>query len=61
MTKGKKYLDAAKLVDKTKLYDSDEALALLCQTATAKFDETVEIHIREIHGKLEHQGLSGGM
>ena len=46
MTKGKKYLDAAKLVDKTKLYDSDEALALLCQTATAKFDETVEIHIR---------------
>ena len=46
MTKGKKYLDAAKLVDKTKLYDSDEALALLCQTAKAKFDETVEIHIR---------------
>jgi large subunit ribosomal protein L1 len=46
MNKGKKYLDAAKLVDKTKLYDSDEALALLCQTATAKFDETVEIHIR---------------
>ena len=46
MTKGKKYLDAAKLVDKTKLYDTDEALALLCQTAKAKFDETVEIHIR---------------
>ena len=46
MNKGKKYLDSAKLVDKTKLYDSDEAIALLCQTAKAKFDETVEIHIR---------------
>ena len=46
MTKGKKYQDSAKLVDKTKLYDSEEAMALICQTAKAKFDETVEIHIR---------------
>ena len=46
MTKGKKYQDSAKLVDKTKLYDSEEAMGLICQTAKAKFDETVEIHIR---------------
>ena len=43
---GTKYVDSAKLVDKSKLYDSDEALALVCQTAKAKFDETVELHIR---------------
>lgn len=43
---GKKYIDSSKLIDSTKLYDSDEALSLVCQTAKAKFDETVEIHIR---------------
>ena len=43
---GKKYIDSSKLIDSTKLYDSDEALSLICQTAKAKFDETVEIHIR---------------
>src|SRR5699024_8118934 len=37
---------SVKLVDKTKLYDTDEALALTVKTATAKFDETVELHIR---------------
>ncbi|MCQ2431587.1 MAG: 50S ribosomal protein L1 [Clostridia bacterium] len=46
MNKGKKYIESAKLVDKTKMYDTDEAIALLCQTAKAKFDETVELHIR---------------
>ena len=43
---GKKYIESSKLIDSTKLYDSDEALSLVCQTAKAKFDETVEIHIR---------------
>ncbi|MBO5274600.1 MAG: 50S ribosomal protein L1, partial [Clostridia bacterium] len=46
MNKGKKYQDSVKLLDKTKLYDADEALALVCQTAKAKFDETIEIHVR---------------
>ena len=44
--KGKKYQDSSKLVDKTKLYDANEAIALVVQTAKAKFDETVEAHIR---------------
>ena len=43
---GKKYIDSAKLVDKAKLYESAEALDLVCQTAKAKFDETVELHVR---------------
>ncbi len=44
--KGKKYQDSAKLIDKAKLYDPSEALDIVCQTAKAKFDETVEIHVR---------------
>ncbi len=43
---GKKYIDSSKLIDKAKLYDSNEALDLVCQTAKAKFDETVELHVR---------------
>ena len=43
---GKKYTDSAKLVDKTKLYDSAEAIALVVETAKAKFDETIEINVR---------------
>ena len=46
MFKGKKYQDSAKLVDRTKLYDANEAIALVCQTSKAKFDETIELHIR---------------
>ena len=45
-TFGKKYTDSAKLIDKTKLYDSAEAIALVVQTAKAKFDETIEINVR---------------
>ncbi len=43
---GKKYQDSVKLLEKSKLYDPAEALALVCQTSKAKFDETIEIHVR---------------
>ena len=43
---GKKYSDSAKLIDKKRLYDAEEALDLVCQTSKAKFDETIEIHVR---------------
>ena len=43
---GKKYIDSAKLIDRPKAYDPAEALELVCQTSKAKFDETIEIHIR---------------
>jgi len=46
MKKGKRYTEAAKLVDRSKLYESQEALALLIQTEKAKFDESVELHAR---------------
>ncbi len=46
MFRGKKYQDSAKIVDKTKLYDVEEALDLVVKTSKAKFDETVEVHVR---------------
>ncbi|MDE6796665.1 MAG: 50S ribosomal protein L1, partial [Ruminococcus sp.] len=46
MKHGKRYVDSAKTVDYAKLYESTEALDLVCQNAKAKFDETIEAHIR---------------
>ena len=46
MKRGKKYLEKVKLIDKSVLYDSNEAVELVTKTAVAKFDETVEAHIR---------------
>lgn len=46
MRHGKKYQEAAKLIDRQKQYEPAEAMALVKKTAVAKFDETVEIHIR---------------
>ena len=46
MSRGKKYLESAKLVDRAKLYEPEEALAIVVKTASAKFDETIEIHAR---------------
>ena len=46
MKRGKKYQDSAKLIEKARLYDTAEAMDLITKTAKAKFDETVEAHIR---------------
>ncbi len=46
MKHGKKYVDNAKLIDRNKLYDTTEALDTVVKTATAKFDETVELHVK---------------
>lgn len=46
MKHGKKYVEAAKLIDKTQQYEAADAIALVKKSATAKFDETVEVHIR---------------
>ena len=46
MKHGKKYVDSVKLIDKTKLYENDEAMDICVKTATAKFDETVEVHVK---------------
>lgn len=46
MKHGKKYNDSAKLIETGKFYDTEEAVAVAVKTGTAKFDETVEIHVR---------------
>ena len=46
MFKGKKYKESAKLIESSKLYDTNEALDLVIKTAKSKFDETIELHVR---------------
>ena len=46
MFRGKKYKDSAKQIDRGTLYDPKEGLELVCKTASAKFDETVELHVK---------------
>ena len=46
MKHGKKYVEGAKLIDRSKLYDAAEALEVCVKTGTAKFDETVELHVK---------------
>ncbi len=62
MKRGKKYTEAAKLIDRTALYDRDEAIALVKKTASAKFDETVELHIRTgCDGRHADQQIRGAV
>ena len=62
MKHGKKYVDAAKAVDRMKLYYSNEALDLVIKTATAKFDETVEVHVKlGVDGRHADQQVRGAI
>ncbi|MDO4476317.1 MAG: 50S ribosomal protein L1 [Lachnospiraceae bacterium] len=62
MKKGKKYQEAAKAVNRGTLYDPSEAIALVKQTAVAKFDETIEVHIRTgCDGRHADQQIRGAV
>ncbi len=62
MKKGKKYAEAAKLIDRARLYDAAEAISLVKKTAVAKFDETVEAHIRlGVDGRHADQQVRGAV
>ena len=62
MKHGKKYNEAAKLVDRTVLYEPGDAIALVKKTATAKFDETIEVHIRTgCDGRHAEQQIRGAV
>ncbi len=62
MKHGKKYTEAAKLIDRATLYDPADAIALVKKTATAKFDETVEVHIRTgCDGRHAEQQIRGAV
>ena len=62
MKRGKKYVEAAKLVDRATLYSAEEAVSLVKKTSTAKFDETVEAHIRTgCDGRHAEQQIRGAV
>ena len=62
MKHGKKYVDSAKLVDRNKFYDTNEALELCVKTATAKFDETIEVHVKlGVDGRHADQQVRGAI
>lgn len=62
MKHGKKYIESAKLVDRNKLYESNEALDLACKAAKAKFDETIEVHVRlGVDSRHADQQVRGAM
>ncbi len=62
MKRGKKYTEAAKLIDRAKQYDTEEAVALVKKTSIAKFDETVEAHIRlGVDGRHADQQVRGAV
>ena len=57
MKHGKKYLETAKAVDRTKLYDPDEAIAVVKKAAVAYFDETIEAAMSMIAGTARSMGI----
>ena len=62
MKHGKKYVDSAKLYNKTNLYEVAEALDLVIKTGKAKFDETVELHVRlGVDGRHADQQVRGAV
>ncbi|MGN0480032.1 MAG: 50S ribosomal protein L1 [Lachnospiraceae bacterium] len=62
MKRGKKYVEAAKNIDRTTLYDAEQAIALVKKSATAKFDETIEAHIRTgCDGRHAEQQIRGAV
>ena len=62
MKTGKRYSEAAKLIEKTKTYDLEEAVALVKKTASAKFDETIEAHIKlGVDGRHADQQVRGAV
>ncbi len=62
MKRGKKYKEAAKLIDRTVQYEVEDAIALVKKAATAKFDETVEAHIRlGVDGRHADQQIRGAV
>ena len=62
MKRGKKYAEALKAIDREKQYDAAEAISVIKQTATAKFDETVEAHIRlGVDGRHADQQVRGAV
>lgn len=62
MKHGKKYTEASKLVDRTMMYEPNDAIALVKKTATAKFDETIEVHIRTgCDGRHAEQQIRGAV
>ena len=62
MKHGKKYVDGAKLIERSRLYDTQEALDLCVKTGTAKFDETVEVHVKlGVDGRHSDQQVRGAI
>ena len=62
MKRGKRYVESAKLVDRANLYDVNEAVSILKKTANAKFDETIEAHIRlGVDGRHADQQVRGAV
>ena len=62
MKRGKKYIEAAKLIERGNLYEKEEAVALVKKAATAKFDETIEAHIRTgCDGRHADQQIRGAV